>query len=111
MKGREGEGLGFAQIFQLCVLFLLIQQVDAVIAASKSVVGSQNFKKVLEVRCLSELSTALSPGSPVHSDKQGNGEIGGNGEGIVLFKTHLQRGNRGARLPPTILAIPQAVKG
>ena len=62
MKGREGEGLGFAQIFQLCVLFLLIQQVDAVIAASKSVVGSQNFKKVLEVRCLSELSTALSPG-------------------------------------------------
>lgn len=88
--------------YSSCVLFLLIQQVDAVIAASKSVVGSQNFKKVLEVRCLSELSIALSPGSPVHSDKQGNGEIVGNGEGIAIFKTLLQRGNRGARLPPTL---------
>lgn len=71
--------------YSSCVLFLLIQQVDAVIAASKSVVGSQNFKKVLEVRCLSELSTALSSGSLVHSDKQGNGEIVGNGEGIVIL--------------------------
>lgn len=84
--------------YSSCVLFLLVQQVDAVIAASKSVVGSQNFKKLLEVRCLSELSIALSPGSPVHLDKQ----IVGNGEGIVIFKTLLQRGNRGARLPPTL---------
>ena len=45
LEGRKGEMI----YLHVCV-FTFLQQVDAVIAASKSVTSSESFRKVLEVR-------------------------------------------------------------
>ena len=51
-RGWRGEGRGetcMYHAFAFSCVFTFLQQVDAVIAASKSVTSSQSFRKVLEV--------------------------------------------------------------